>query len=63
MRARRVLCSDPYVTVDDDLVPLQQALDEADLLIIGAPHAEYAKVATSLPVVDIWGLTGNGTRV
>jgi UDP-N-acetyl-D-mannosaminuronic acid dehydrogenase len=63
MRAERVLCTDPYVTVDDELVPLQQTLDEADLLIIGAPHAEYAELSTTAPIVDIWGMTGNGTRV
>ena len=32
-------------------------------LIIAAPHKEYASLATATPVIDIWGLTGNGTRV
>jgi len=63
LRARRVLTTDPYVTVDDELVPLPQTVDESDLLIIGAPHAEYAKLSTDTPIIDIWGLTGGGTQV
>ena len=62
-KAQEVLCTDPYVTVDDDLVPLDQVLDKASLLIIAAPHKEYATLPTTTPVIDIWGLTGNGTRV
>ena len=38
-------------------------MDEADLLIIGAPHAEYRAVATEKPLVDVWNLTGNGSLV
>lgn len=62
-KANAVLCTDPYVSVDDDLVPLEEVLDKADLLIIGAPHKDYASLPVQTPVVDIWGLTGNGTRV
>ena len=62
-KAQEVLCTDPYVTVDDDLVPLEEVLDKARLLIIAAPHKEYASLPTTMPVIDIWGLTGNGTRV
>ena len=40
--ADRVLCTDPYVTTDADLVPLDEVLAEADLLVIGAPHRAYA---------------------
>jgi len=62
-KAKRVLCHDPYVTVDDDLHPLEEVLAESDLLIIGAPHDAYRKLTTRVPVVDIWGLTDRGTRV
>ena len=62
-KANEVLCTDPYVSVDDDLVPLDEVLDKSDLLIIGAPHKDYASLPVQTPVVDIWGLTGNGTRV
>ena len=63
IKARRVLCTDPYVSVDPDLTPLDVVLDEADLLIVCAPHREYAGLQTTTPVVDIWNLLGEGVRV
>ena len=42
-RPSEVLCTDPYVTVDPDLVPLDEVLAESDLLVIGAPHRAYAR--------------------
>ena len=48
-RAREVLCTDPYVTVDQSLVPLDRVLAECDLLIVGAPHAAYRDLETDAP--------------
>jgi UDP-N-acetyl-D-mannosaminuronic acid dehydrogenase len=62
-KARDVLCTDPYVTVDPDLRPLDDVLARADLLIIGAPHDRYRDLVTDKPVVDIWNLLGRGVRV
>lgn len=62
LKAGEVLCTDPYVA-DDRLVPLNQVLDRADLLVIAAPHPGYATLDTDKPVVDMWGLTGQGVRV
>jgi UDP-N-acetyl-D-mannosaminuronic acid dehydrogenase len=62
-RARQVLCTDPYVTVDESLVPLDQVLAECDLLIVGAPHAAYRELQTELPVVDVWNLRGQGSAL
>ena len=62
-RSGEVICTDPYVTVDDSLVPLEDVLERADILVIGAPHAAYADVVTDKPVVDVWNLLGNGTIV
>jgi UDP-N-acetyl-D-mannosaminuronic acid dehydrogenase len=68
-KAGRVLCTDPYVQHDDDLAPLSQVLEEADLLLIGAPHRAYADLGPEhgldpdTPIVDIWNLLGNGVRV
>jgi len=62
-RAHRVVCTDPYVTVDPDLHPLEKVLAEADILVVGAPHDEYRDLATEVPVADVWGLVGNGVRV
>ena len=62
-KAGRVLCTDPYVQVDDGLAPLTQVLDESDLLIVGAPHRQYGELRPSVPVVDIWDLLGDGVLV
>ena len=62
-KAARLLCTDPYVTGDPDIVPLEMVVAESDLLIIAAPHREYADLRTTKPVVDITNLLGNGVRV
>ena len=60
VRAAAVLTTDPFVTVDDSLSPLELVLEQADLVVIGAPHRVYADVAIRQPVVDIWNLRGQG---
>ena len=62
-KADRVLCTDPYVTTDPDLRPLDDVLSEADLLIIAAPHPEYADLKTTKPIADIWNVLGKGVVV
>jgi len=62
-RARNVMTTDPFVTEDDALEPLSAVIDKSDLLIIAAPHREYATLQTTKPVVDIWNLLGKGTRI
>jgi len=62
-KAERVLCTDPYVTADPDLKPLAEVLSEADLLIIAAPHPEYADLQTTKPIADIWNVLGKGVVV
>lgn len=62
-KAARVLCTDPFVTVDQDLSSLERVLAEADLLIIAAPHREYSGLHTTTPVVDLTNLLGNGVIV
>jgi len=59
-RAHEVLCTDPLVTADPDLLPLDEVLSRADLLVIGAPHPHYRDLRTELPVVDIWNLRRQG---
>ena len=60
-RARGVLCTDPHVTSDPSLLPLERVL-EADVLIIATPHEQYADLRTDKPVIDIWNLLGAGSR-
>jgi UDP-N-acetyl-D-mannosaminuronic acid dehydrogenase len=62
-RAREVIATDPYVTVDDSLLPLDEVLSRADVLIIAAPHKQYASLAVTAPIVDIWNLRGNGSAI
>jgi UDP-N-acetyl-D-mannosaminuronic acid dehydrogenase len=62
LKARETLCTDPYVA-DDRFLPLDDVLKRADLLVIAAPHPDYADLETDKPLVDMWGLTGRGVRV
>jgi UDP-N-acetyl-D-mannosaminuronic acid dehydrogenase len=62
-KAARVLCTDPYVTTDPDLVGLDEVLGEADLLIVGTPHRAYRDVSVDVPVADIWNVMSAGVRV
>jgi UDP-N-acetyl-D-mannosaminuronic acid dehydrogenase len=61
-RGATVLCTDPLVRTDPDLVPLADVLACADLLIVATPHPEYQRLPAGLPVADVWGLTGQGVR-
>ncbi len=63
VRAAHVMTTDPFVTVDDSLSPLDQVLERADLIVIGAPHRVYADLPIEQPVVDIWNLRGDGVVV
>jgi UDP-N-acetyl-D-mannosaminuronic acid dehydrogenase len=62
-KAEAVLCTDPYVTVDPGLLPLDEVVARSDLLVVGAPHPEYADLATDKPVADIWNVLGQGVTV
>ncbi len=62
-KANKVLCADPYVTVDPNLLPQDEVIAKSDLLVIAAPHPEYRGLATDKPVADIWDVLGQGVRV
>jgi UDP-N-acetyl-D-mannosaminuronic acid dehydrogenase len=62
-RSRRVLTTDPFVTDDPDLLPLEQVIAESDVLVLAAPHQAYRDLVIDRPVVDVWNLLGNGTLV
>jgi UDP-N-acetyl-D-mannosaminuronic acid dehydrogenase len=61
-KAKRVLCTDPYVRTDPDLVSLDDVLAQADLLVIAAPHECYRSLEPIQPVIDVWNLLGHGVR-
>lgn len=56
LEARAVLCTDPFVTTDPSLVPLDKVMSESDILFVGAPHSEYRKlkIPRDKIVVDVW---------
>ncbi|BBH68046.1 UDP-N-acetyl-D-glucosamine dehydrogenase [Actinoplanes sp. OR16] len=62
LKAKSVLCTDPHIA-DDRFVGLDEVLEKADVLIIAAPHKEYAELDTDLPLIDMWGLTRSGVLV
>jgi len=62
-KARQVLCTDPYVSTDPGLLPLDEVIDRADLLIVGAPHNGYRNLKATVPIINIWGTDGEGTRL
>jgi UDP-N-acetyl-D-mannosaminuronic acid dehydrogenase len=62
-KAKSVLTHDPLVSVDKELVSLEEIVSSSDLLIIGSPHLQYRDLEVSVPVIDLWNLRGDGVRV
>ena len=60
----RVLCTDPFVA-DDRLVPLDEVIDQSEIVVLGVPHRAYRGLTFSSgrDVVDIWGALGDGIRL
>jgi UDP-N-acetyl-D-mannosaminuronic acid dehydrogenase len=56
VEARAVLCTDPFVP-DSSLVSLEQAVEQADVIVLGAPHSAYRDLhfPAGKKVVDVWG--------
>lgn len=52
---KEVLCSDPYVT-DPRLVSLDEALNNADVIIVAVPHVEYQSITSLKPIFKAWSL-------
>jgi UDP-N-acetyl-D-mannosaminuronic acid dehydrogenase len=64
VEAKEVLCTDPYVE-DQKLLPLEDVLQRADVIILGAPHAAYRDLQFSddTVVVDVWGFWPNKQKI
>jgi UDP-N-acetyl-D-mannosaminuronic acid dehydrogenase len=55
-QVREVLTTDPLVTTDSELRPLDDVIAKSDVLILCAPHAAYRQADfKGKPVFDIWG--------
>jgi UDP-N-acetyl-D-mannosaminuronic acid dehydrogenase len=63
MKAGAVLCTDPRVTTDPDLHPLDEVLARSDLIIVGTPQPEYRGIEVNVPAADIWNVLGQGVQV
>ena len=62
-KCAEVLCTDPHVTVDPDLQPLEEVVERAGLLIVATPHEEYRGLTADVPIVDIWNVAAESVRV
>jgi UDP-N-acetyl-D-mannosaminuronic acid dehydrogenase len=62
-KAESVLMSDPFVSVDKNLITQDELLERSDIIIIGAPHKKYKDIKTDKPVFDIWNLQGRGNLI
>jgi UDP-N-acetyl-D-mannosaminuronic acid dehydrogenase len=55
LHAKAVLTTDPFVTGDRDLLPLEQVVGRSDILILCTPHSAYATAnLDEKEVYDIW---------
>ena len=55
-QARAVLTTDPFVTTDPDIRPLDEVIEKSDLMILCAPHVAYKSADfKGKPVFDVWG--------
>ena len=62
-QARAVLTTDPFVTTDPELTPLDEVIAKSDVLILCAPHAAYKQADfKGKPVFDVWGETQRRQR-
>jgi UDP-N-acetyl-D-mannosaminuronic acid dehydrogenase len=62
--AHEVLTTDPFVTVDPDLLPLDEVIARSDILILCTPHASYRSAdLMGKPVVDVWGMIENANLI
>lgn len=60
-QAKDVLTTDPFVTTDKELVPLQTVVEKSDLLVIGVPHRAYKGIDVhGKPVIDVWNFVVPG---
>lgn len=60
VEAKEVVCSDPHVK-NADCIPVEAAIQRADVIILGAPHSAYRnlKFPEGKAVIDIWNFWGS----
>jgi UDP-N-acetyl-D-mannosaminuronic acid dehydrogenase len=55
VHAKEVLCTDPYIN-DPSFVSLEEAIQRADVVILGAPHSVYRhlQIPAEKKLIDVW---------
>jgi UDP-N-acetyl-D-mannosaminuronic acid dehydrogenase len=62
-QAKKVLTTDPFVTADEDLLPLERVVAESDVLILGVPHSAYRRLdLRGKTLVDVWSFVARDGR-
>ena len=54
--AKKILATDPYVKIDENLKPIEEVINKSNLIILCSPHKIYKKLnLKGKSVIDIWG--------
>ena len=62
--AREILTTDPFVTTDPALLPVEDVIEKSDVLILCTPHSAYKTLdLKGKPVVDVWGFLENANVI
>lgn len=63
VEAHEVVCTDPFIA-DPQFVSVEQAIEKADIIVLGAPHSAYRglELPSDKKVVDVWGFWRNGKQ-
>jgi UDP-N-acetyl-D-mannosaminuronic acid dehydrogenase len=59
LECRQVLCTDEFAA-GDWLVPLEDVLSHADVLVVTAPHSRYRGLTPRQPTLDPWNILNRG---
>jgi UDP-N-acetyl-D-mannosaminuronic acid dehydrogenase len=51
---KKVICTDDLVTNDPELVSLEEAIEQSDVLVLCTPHTYLKNIKTDKPIIDIW---------
>jgi UDP-N-acetyl-D-mannosaminuronic acid dehydrogenase len=62
-KSKKVLMTDPYVSVDPSLITLEEIIRDSDVLVLATPHNSYKQILTEKPIIDIWNLRGDGNLI
>jgi UDP-N-acetyl-D-mannosaminuronic acid dehydrogenase len=63
-QAKKVLTTDHVVENDPELLPLEQVVDQSDILILCTPHSAYKTLnLKNKPVIDVWNFYGKGSLI